>query len=41
MPSGATALISKEFPSVPRAELESLATRARQLLSAGDVNRSR
>jgi hypothetical protein len=41
LPSGATALISKEFAPVPRAELEALATRARRLLSAGDVNSSR
>ena len=38
LPSGATALISKEFAPVPRAELEALATRACQFLSAGDVN---
>jgi diadenosine tetraphosphate (Ap4A) HIT family hydrolase len=41
LPSGATALISKEFAPIPRAELEDLATRARQLLSAGAVNSSR
>jgi diadenosine tetraphosphate (Ap4A) HIT family hydrolase len=41
MPSGATALISKEFAPVPSNELEVLATRARHLLSAGDVNNSR
>lgn len=34
LPSGATALISKEFAPVPRDELEELATRARHLLSA-------
>lgn len=41
LPSGATALISKEFAPVPRAELEALATRARRLLGAADVNSSR
>jgi diadenosine tetraphosphate (Ap4A) HIT family hydrolase len=41
LPSGATALISKEFSPVPRPELESLATQARQFLSARDVNSSR
>ncbi len=41
LPSGATALISKEFAPVPRDELGALATRARELLSAGDVNSSR
>jgi diadenosine tetraphosphate (Ap4A) HIT family hydrolase len=41
LPSGATALISKEFAPVPRAELEALATRAGRLLSATDVNNSR
>jgi diadenosine tetraphosphate (Ap4A) HIT family hydrolase len=41
LPSGATALISKEFAPVPPAELEALATRARRHLSAGDVNSSR
>ncbi|MGH2818168.1 MAG: HIT family protein [Actinomycetota bacterium] len=34
LPSGATSLISKEFAPVPRDELEALASRARQLLSA-------
>jgi diadenosine tetraphosphate (Ap4A) HIT family hydrolase len=40
LPSGATALTSKEFAPVARVELESLATRAHRLLSAGDVNSS-
>jgi diadenosine tetraphosphate (Ap4A) HIT family hydrolase len=41
MPSGATALISKEYSPVPSEQLEELAGRARHLLSAGDVNSSR
>jgi diadenosine tetraphosphate (Ap4A) HIT family hydrolase len=38
MPSGATALISKQFAPVPPEQLEALAARARQLLDEKAVN---
>jgi diadenosine tetraphosphate (Ap4A) HIT family hydrolase len=41
MPSGATALISKEYSPVPSEQLEDLAVRARRLLSAGGMDSPR